>query len=173
MKRMQISIPILLFGVAMSSTPAVAAFPEAQISNGQITAKIFLPDAQNGYYRSTRFDWSGAVYNLKYKGHDFYGTWYDRIDPKVINWVYQGGDIVSGPCSALAGPVDEFAVPLGFEEAKAGGTFIKLGVGVLRKVDDAAYNRYLPYEVLNPGKWSIDKSNDSVSFTQELSDPAS
>jgi hypothetical protein len=33
-------------------------FPEAQISNGQITAKMYLPDARNGYYRSTRFDWS-------------------------------------------------------------------------------------------------------------------
>src|SRR5437588_4810311 len=127
---------------------AHAYHPKALLTNGKQDALVFLPDAKNGYYRSTRFDWSGAVYNLKYKGHDFYGTWYDRIDPKVINWVYQGTEIVSGPCSALAGPVDEFAVPLGFEEAKAGGTFIKLGVGVLRKVDDAAYNRYLPYEVL-------------------------
>src|SRR6201986_1548690 len=86
-----------------SPSGRAAEFPQATISNGQISAKIYLPDAKNGYYRSTRFDWSGAVYSLQYKGHDFYGPWFHRIDPKVINWVFQGPDIVSGPCSALEG----------------------------------------------------------------------
>jgi len=162
----------LLLSLSISTTPAFAAgFPEAEISNGQIKAKMYLPDAKNGYYRSTRFDWSGAVYSLEYKGHNFYGVWYDRIDPKVINWVHQGDEIVSGPCSALAGPVNEFQTPLGYDEAKAGGTFIKLGVGVLRKTD-GAYNRFFPYEVLDPGKWTVKKNKDSVEFTQELNDPA-
>ena len=39
-------------------------FLRAEISNGLITAKIYLPDANNGYYRSTRFDWLGAIYSL-------------------------------------------------------------------------------------------------------------
>ena len=151
---------------------SAAAFPQAEISNGQITARLYLPDAQNGYYRSTRFDWSGAVYSLEYKEHNFYGPWYDRIDPKVINWVYQGTEIVSGPCSALMGPVDEFATPLGWDNADPGGTFIKIGVGLLRKTQ-TAYNRYFPYDVLDSGKWSVNKKNDSVEFTQELSDTAS
>jgi hypothetical protein len=154
------------------SAPAFAGDPpSAQISNGQITAKIYLPDAKNGYYRSTRFDWSGAVYSLQYKGHEFYGAWYDRVDPTVINWVHRGPEIVSGPCSALMGPVNEFAVPLGWNEAQAGGTFIKLGVGVLRKPDDARYNQYRPYDVLDPGKRSVKKTRNSVEFTQELSAP--
>ena len=160
---------ILIIGL----TPGLAAdFPQADISNGQLTAKIYLPDAKNGYYRSTRFDWSGAIYSLRYKGHDFYGIWYDRIDPKVINWVHQGPDIVSGPCSALAGPVNEFQTPLGFDEARPGGTFIKIGVGVLRK-GEGNYNRYFPYEVLDSGKWSVKKQTDSIEFTQELTDPNS
>src|SRR5215470_9122868 len=74
-----------------SSTLSIAAdYPQAEISNGPVHAKIYLPDSKNGYYRSTRFDWSGALYSLQYKGHEFYGVWYDRIDPKVVNWVYQG-----------------------------------------------------------------------------------
>ncbi|MEO8597771.1 MAG: hypothetical protein ABI759_30905 [Candidatus Solibacter sp.] len=163
----------LLLGVLFSPSASVAAdYPEAEISNGQLKAKIFLPDAKNGYYRSTRFDWSGAIYSLEYKGHNFYGVWYDKIDPKVINWVHQGPEIVSGPCSALAGPVNEFQNPLGYEEAKPGGTFIKLGVGVLRKTE-GNYNRFFPYEVLNPGKWTVKKANDSIEFTQELTDPES
>ena len=76
----------LMLSFLVNLTPLAAAdFPQAEIANGQITAKIYLPDARNGYYRSTRFDWSGAVYSLRYQGHDFYGPWYDRIDPKVIN----------------------------------------------------------------------------------------
>jgi hypothetical protein len=166
-------ISSVLLSLFVGSTLAAAAdFPQAQISNGQITARIYLPDARNGYYRSTRFDWSGAVYSLRYNGHDFYGIWYDRVDPKVINWRHEGAEIVSGPCSALYGPVNEFATPLGWDEAKPGGTFIKIGVGVLRKAE-GNYNRYFPYEVLDPGKWSVKKAGDAVEFTQELSDPAS
>jgi hypothetical protein len=93
---------------AGASAASASDFPQAEISNGQITAKLYLPDATNGYYRSTRFDWSGAIYSLPYQGHDFYGPWFDQIDPKVINWEHQGSNIVSGPCSALMGPADEF-----------------------------------------------------------------
>src|SRR5262249_31783044 len=52
-----------------------------------------------------------------------------------------------------------------------GGTFIKLGVGVLRR-GDGNYNRFVPYEVLDSGKWTVKKQRDSIEFTQELSDPA-
>jgi hypothetical protein len=146
--------------------------PEATISNGSVTAKLYLPNAEKGYYRSTRFDWSGAIHSLTYKGHEYYGTWYDKIDPDVINWVHRDGLVVSGPCSALMGPANEFQKPLGFDEAKVGGTFIKLGVGVLRKTD-GPYNTYKPYPVLNSGKWTVHKSPNQVVFEQQLSDPDS
>jgi hypothetical protein len=163
----------LLLTLALGPKLASAAeFPQAEISNGLITARIYLPDAKNGFYRSTRFDWSGAIYSLQYEGHNFYGPWFDRIDPKVINWIYQDSQIVSGPCSGLWGPVDEFQIPLGWDEAKPGGTFIKIGVGELRKTGDQ-YNRYFPYEVMNAGKWTIKKHKDWIEFQQELSDPAS
>jgi len=163
----------LLTAAAVPALLSAADFPQAQVSNSQIKAQVFLPDAKNGYYRSTRFDWSGAVYSLQYKGHEYYGQWYDRVDPAVINWVHQGPEIVSGPCSALWGPVNEFETPLGFDAAKAGGTFIKIGVGVLRKPSDGRYNKYQPYEVLNPGKWTVKRNAASIEFTQELSDPSS
>ena len=51
-------------------------FPEATISNGQVTAKIYLPDPQRGFYRSTRFDWSGMIASLEYGGHQYYGPWF-------------------------------------------------------------------------------------------------
>lgn len=162
---------ILVLSLFLASTLGRAAdYPQATITNGQVTAKMYLPDAKNGYYRSTRFDWSGAISSLQYKGHDYYGPWFDSVDPKVINWVNRDGEIVDGPCGALEGPVDEFQTPLGWDEAKPGGTFIKIGVGVLRKTGDK-YNRYFPYDVVNPGKWTVKTHKDSVEFTQVLSDP--
>lgn len=103
------SSAILLIGLSAGVLFAYRSdYPKAEISNGLITARIYLPDGKNGYYRSTRFDWSGAIYSLQYKGHEFCAKWFDRVDPQVINWVYNGTEIVSGPCSALFGPVDEF-----------------------------------------------------------------
>ena len=166
------AVAVLLLFCLSSQLSSAAEYPQATISNGQITAKVYLPDAANGYYRSTRFDWSGALNSLEYKGHNFYGPWYDRVDPKVINWVFDGTDIVSGPCSALYGPVNEFQQPLGWDESKPGGKFIKIGVGVLRR-GEGDYNRYRPYDVLNPGKWTVKKHKDSIEFQQVLSDPAS
>ncbi len=49
-------------------------FPSAKITNGLITATLHLPDAQKGYYRGTRFDWSGVMPSLEYKGHQYFGS---------------------------------------------------------------------------------------------------
>ena len=71
--------------------------------------------------------------DLEYAGHRYYGPWFTQFDPTVSDFVYRGADIAAGPCSAVTGPVDEFQLPLGYDEAKAGGTFIKIGVGVFTK----------------------------------------
>jgi hypothetical protein len=154
-----------------------AGTPQAEISNGEIHAKLYLPDPATGFYRASRFDWSGMIYSLVYKGHEFYGPWFQRVDPTVRDFAFDGADIVASPCTAAVGPAEEFVTdanqPLGFEDAKPGGTFVKIGVGVLKRPDDAAYNRFRLYEIADPGKWSVRATPDSVEFTQELSDPAS
>jgi hypothetical protein len=142
--------------------------PQAEISNTLVHVKLYLPDAQHGFYRGTRFDWSGVVADLQYKGHSYYGPWFTATDPTVSDFIYKGSEIVAGPCSAITGPVEEFATPVGFDEAKGGGTFLKVGVGVLRKPDDAAYSAYRLYEIVDGGKWSVKKSADTIEFTQEL-----
>ena len=137
--------------------------------------KFYLPDPQNGFYRGTRFDWSGVINSLQYEGHDYYGPWFTKTDPQVIDFVFAGDDIVAGPCSAITGPVEEFstgAKALGYDQAKPGGTFIKIGVGVLRRPDDRDYNPYRLYEIVDHGKWNVITKSDSIEFTQEVSDPA-
>jgi hypothetical protein len=147
--------------------------PEAQISNGEIRAKLYLPDVDRGFYRSTRFDWSGIISSLQYKGHEYYGPWFTKSDPPVRDFVYKDSDIIVGAQSAVMGPAEEFQRPQGFAQAKAGGTFVKIGVGVLRKSGDASYSPYANYAIVDPGKWSVKKNADSVEFTQELNDAAS
>ena len=148
-----------------------ADYPTTEITNGEIRAKLYLPDAKNGFYRSTRFDWSGVIGSLVYKGHEFYAPWFQRVDPKVKDFAYEGQDLVVSPFSASVGPTEEFQV-LGFDEAKPGGTFIKIGVGVLRRPDTANYDHTKPYDIVDSGKWTVKKNRDSVEFTQELTDPA-
>jgi hypothetical protein len=149
------------------SALAASAPPQAEIANSVLKVKLYLPDAADGFYRGTRFDWSGVVGELAYAGHHYYGDWFTQTDPTVSDFVYRDAEIVAGPCSAITGPVEEFGV-LGYEEAKPGGTFLKIGVGVLRKPDEKPYTAYRLYEIVDGGKWSVKKSKDAVEFTQEL-----
>ena len=156
---------------------SAADFPQAELSNSEIRLKVYLPDAKTGFYRASRFDWSGMIGSLVYKGHEYYGPWFQRVDPAVRDFSYDGADIVASPCTAAVGPAEEFVSdtnqPLGYAEAKPGGTFVKIGVGALKKPDDSAYNRFHLYEIADPGKWSVQTSADSVEFTQQLTDPSS
>ncbi|MGI9074317.1 MAG: hypothetical protein ACR2JB_24065 [Bryobacteraceae bacterium] len=150
--------------------------PQAEITNGVLRVKLYLPDPEKGYYRGTRFDWSGVINSLEYEGHQYYGPWFTKTDPKVIDFIFDGADIVAGPCSAIMGPVEEFSSnekALGYDDAKPGGTFIKIGVGVLRKPDDSDYTPYRLYDIVDSGKWKVRTEHDSIEFTQELADPTS
>src|ERR1700730_17859808 len=126
-----------------SQTPPL----EALITNGQIRAKIYPPDATRGFYRSTRFDWSAAIPSLEYQGHQYYGPWFTKSDKEVRDFIYQDNDIVVSAQSGMVGPVEEFQTPQGYATAKPGGTFVKIGVGVLRKPDDARYSGYANYDI--------------------------
>lgn len=140
-----------------------AEAPEAAISNGVLSAKLSLPDPVNGYYRATRFDWSGQMPDLQYKGHSYFGMWNPApYDPKLHD--------------AIMGPVEEFltnGMGLGYADAKAGGTFLKIGVGVIRKPDEPKFQQFKTYEIVDPGKWTVKKHADSVEFTQVVKDPSS
>lgn len=151
-------------------------FPQAQISNRLLRVTLYLPDAAKGYYRGTRFDWSGVIASLEFQGHNYYGPWFQRTDPSVRDFVYRGSEIVAGRSSAATGPAEEFltdGAALGYDESKPGGRFIKIGVGVLRRPDGAAYDRFRLYEIVDPGRWTVRTSRHAVEFVQEVSDPTS
>ncbi len=152
--------PLIIFAVLFSAALATAAdAPEVQITNGPLKAKILLPDAQRGYYRGTRFDWSGNIASLEYNGHNYFGKWFEKYDPKIHD--------------AIMGPVEEFRTgdsAIGYDAAKPGETFIKIGVGVLRKPDDTPYKFATTYELVNGGKWTYKTAANQVRFKHELTD---
>src|SRR6185437_1216448 len=81
--------------------------PAADITNGLIKAKICLPDRQNGFYRSTRFDWAGIVCQMEYKGRIFYKPWWYKLDLMTYDFGYDDNGVVSAPFTAMAGPGEE------------------------------------------------------------------
>jgi hypothetical protein len=158
------------------STASWAETQKMEIGNGLIRATLFPPDPVNGFYKGTRFDWSGIIGHLEYAGHSYYGPWFTDTDPTVRDFVFDGQKIVAGPCSAITGPSEEFVTngqALGFEEASPGGTFIKIGVGVLRKPDGQKYDAFRQYQIVDHGKWSVRATAGSVEFTQRLKDTSS
>lgn len=152
--------PILVLTMTLSQT-AGTQFPQAEISNSRIRATLYLPDAQSGYYRGTRFDWSGVVSSLEWHGHNYFGQWFEKYDPKLHD--------------AIAGPVEEFLTNnagLGYDEAKPGDRFVRIGVGAVRKPEEPAYRRFATYDIVDPGKWTVNKGSDWIELVHELRDTA-
>src|SRR5262249_30758040 len=147
----------------------------AEISNNLIRMRLDLPDLEKGFYRGTRFDWSGVIGSLVYQGHNYYATWFTRVDPAVFDFIFDGADIVAGSCGAVTGPVEEFTTDgkaLGYDDARPGGTFIKIGVGVLRKPEAGdAYSPYHQYTIADPGTRTVRTQRDSIEFAHSLADP--
>lgn len=165
-------------GVALAASvwASAAPPPEVEITNGPIRVRLYLPDPVSGFYRGTRFDWSGVIGHLEYAGHSYYPRWFQRRDSSVHDFIYDGDDIVAGPCTAITGPAEEFTANgkgLGFDEAKAGDTFVKIGVGVLRKPDDRDYDPFRLYPIVDGGKWTVLRRPDSIEFRHALADPTS
>jgi hypothetical protein len=143
-------------------TDEQTSYPKAVISNGAVNAVLYLPDAKTGYYRGSRFDWSGVVGCLAYKGHTYFGVWFPHYDPQFHD--------------AITGPVEEFRSgngdsALSYDQAKPGDPFVKIGVGVLRKIDDGPFKFAALYPLIDGGKWTIRTGKSSVSFQQTLKSP--
>jgi hypothetical protein len=145
--------------------------PSHRITNGEITAVVYLPDAKGGFYTTTRFDWSGAIGSLVYKNHEFYGQWWAKITD-IYDFGYEGPnkDVISADFTAMVGPAEEFG-QLGYNDVQPGGLFVKPGIGVLKR-DEGTYNHSRPYAITNGGRWDVKTNRDSVEFMQTLGEPS-
>jgi hypothetical protein len=147
-----------LVGLALASVAAAqSAAPQIAISNSRIHAQLYVPDAHAGYYQGTRFDWAGAISSLEWNGHSYFGQWFSRYDPKLHD--------------AITGPVEEFS-GLGYDEAKPGESFVRIGVGAVRKPAEAAYRQFSTYDIVDPGTRAVHRRADRVEFVHTLGDTA-
>lgn len=128
--------------------------PNIRLSNGLIKAKVFLPDSEHGFYKGARFDWAGVIPQLEFKGHSFFGKWF--VWPQD-----------STKQNTIMGPVEAFD-PLGYQETKTGGHFVKIGIGILENKDDTKYYFGYPYKIVDTGQWTIKHNENRVEFKHRL-----
>ena len=117
------------------------------------TLEIVLHEPQDGFYRGTRFDRSGVFGSVRFRGAELADRWFTRYDPYMHD--------------AVCGPAEEFAA-IGFDAAAPGDGFLKIGVGVLLRPDDAPYDRFRLYEIEDEGEWTVEPGRDRVAFRHKL-----
>jgi hypothetical protein len=154
MSAVTLLLSLLLVAASQEASPV---YPQAEITSPRLQVTVHLPDPHSGYYRGTRFDWSGAIASLRWQGHEYFGPWFERHDPLLHD--------------GITGPVEEFQAgesSVGYVEAPVGGTFVRIGVGHVRKPEEPAYRRFATYEIVNGGRWMIEKGPGHMTFVHEL-----
>jgi hypothetical protein len=126
---------------------------------GDARATVYLPDADAGRYRGQRFDWSGMVGNVTAARHAFMGPWWPTAP-----------DPASHDQTAI-GTADEFGIDAapGYADAAPGtGTFVKIGVGRLRRGAGDPYQFWTRYAVVDRPPWTIEHGPNWAAFRHVL-----
>jgi hypothetical protein len=138
-------------------------FPHTSLSNGIIDALVFLPDAKAGYYRSVRFDWSGMLAQVRWKEHTFFQPWESSNELAESLRAHNPNATGDG-----AGIAEEFRNPLGYDAARPGTPFVKVGVGLLIRPDDRPYHFARAYDLRLAPPWQVSTGKDQIKFVQKL-----
>ena len=105
------------------------------------------------HYKRTRFDWTGFITQVTLDGqYTFCGV--ESIDPLI-------GCGGRGFCN-------EFGIdmPIGYDDAKVGELFPKLGVGLLKKTEEKEYLFHKDYDVM-PFPMTISNSDTCIKYKLE------
>lgn len=153
---------VLLLLLAVATVFAMAQYPSHTMKHGELEVMLFLPDKQESYYQASRFDWGSIVGQISYENHTYLQQWKD----------YNGRGPIA-PHNPLTpntatGLAEEFIIPLGYDETDTNDCFVKIGVGVLQKVDDKPYNFATAYKIIDTGKRFVRRSAKSTTITHQL-----
>ena len=159
--------PAPVDAASVSPASSLDGLPHKDISNGIVSAKVYLP-GEGGFYRGTRFDRAGVVAHATYKGTDYGQYWFSSQSPQVHDFAWRDHQVTVSTASGAAGPAEEFTA-IGFDEAGMGGKFLKPGVGILKR-DTQDYDFVHVYLVVNEGKRGFSSTKTSVRLTQDLND---
>lgn len=185
---------LFLFLVIVPRINAQASFANVTLraNGGDLSAVIYLPNGlkpdEPTYYLSTRFDWGSMIGDITRTSTNFQGSkethvlygkrnWRVPHDPY---WPESGVGLASefgvgddgAFCNFLCGwdQVNEVTNGLlGYEEAKIGETFLKVGVGELVKgscsscdsAEDYKFNS--PYQFASSPVWTYEEQGDGRS----------
>lgn len=117
-----------------------------EIKNNTLKITLHAPDCEKGYYRGTRFDWAGVFASIEYNGCNYVEEWFEGYSPVRHD--------------AVCGPAEEFS-PIGLDEVAPGEPFLKIGVGMLEKME-GEYDRFKLHKIVNPGVRTEEVTEDSI-----------
>jgi len=119
-----------------------------QLKSDRLFVEIAVPGS---VYGGTRFDWSGFITQVTLDGkHTF-------CVPESLKEGEGTGGI--GICNEFG---NEKTV--GFEDARPGDLFPKLGIGLLRRPDKEGYNFFHPYEIAQPFHIQVEETENQARF---------
>lgn len=118
------------------------------IRSNRLMVEIAAPGT---VYHRTRFDWTGFITQVTLDGRHTFCV------PEDYNPAAGTGGI--GLCN-------EFGIEktIGYDDAKPGQTFPKLGIGLLTRHDDQPYNFFRPYDIAQPFPIRIDAASQQARF---------
>ena len=119
-----------------------------EIKNDTLKITLHAPDGEKGYYRGTRFDWAGVFHSIEYKGCNYTEEWFESYSPVMHD--------------AVCGPAEEFS-PIGLDDASVGEPFLKIGVGVLEKME-GPYDRFKLHNIIDPGRRTLCVTENTAVF---------
>jgi hypothetical protein len=150
----------LIVALLKSSAALCAADPAPAshvLKSGDLEIELMDPDSSDRYNRGVRFTPVAAILRARLGEHQFLSA------PEKHD-----------PLTAAAGIFSEFDIhttPPGFADAKMGESYMKIGVGLLKK-DADAYNFYAQHELLKAARTESKWADDCADFRQTCGDEA-
>jgi hypothetical protein len=151
---------LLLAASLTATSPDTSVANTITMQNSSIQLTLADPTAANPVYVGQRFTLPGMVTHASWKGIPF-------LVPFAMPDDRFPGNHVGGTAEEfdLPGPAD-------YESAPVGGTFMKVGVGILKRDDAEPYQFSLPREVvIAPENTVVSSGEQETTFLQTLEDP--
>jgi hypothetical protein len=133
----------------MTATTRGGDLSPIHIRSNRLNVEIAAPGT---VYNRTRFDWTGFVTQVTLDGNHTFCVPED-YDPNMGT----GG----------IGLCNEFGIEkcIGYEDAKPGESFPKLGIGLLSRPDDGPYNFFKPHTISHQFPIRMEMAENQVRFT--------
>ena len=122
-----------------------------ELSSGDLTLQVMLPDHDERYYVGSRFTPVAAVLSARVGDQGFFSNPVEH-DSETEH-------------AGLASEFDLSTPPPGHAEAAIGEGFVKVGVGILKKTG-ANYFFWNKYEVITPAETTVEWGENSAAFRQ-------